>query len=99
MYNLSELGNGATMGELVSYSNNSAGGWLFTFIIGAIFFVVLWRLKDNVDLDVLLLVDSFCCFVLSLFLFFGEYISGYVPLAFLCIAGFSALYVYMAQKN
>ena len=97
MYNLTTLQNASNVAEIVEFTNTNTDGMLMGLAIISIFFIMLMVLK-RWEFDDALLSSSFVCFVLSLILSFGQWISFMYPLTFLILSAFTAFYVFVTKR-
>jgi hypothetical protein len=97
-YNLSILTNTTGVPDLAYAANVFSGNVLFSFFSIGIFFVLLFILK-RFDFDKALLASSFISFVLAAFLTYGGFLSIYFVVAYLAMAAFTALYIWVAVAD
>lgn len=103
-YNITQLANSATASDLVCFANSTTTGVLLGMLMIGLFFIFLFALKSRYEFDDSLLASSWVCFVLSAILAYGKCSDGthflniIFPLAFLCIAAFTGLYIWVAKR-
>lgn len=95
-YNITQLQASQSIYDIFVYANNSTTGLLSMLFMLAIFFVMLMALK-RYSFARSLLATSFVCFILSSMLAYIKMLNFMLPLAFLTILAFTALFVYTNQ--
>lgn len=97
-YNLTDLYAASTSSDIVLFANSTVDGLLFGFFIVAIFFIMLYALK-NWEFDVALLTASFSCFILSGIAAFGGFVNVIFPLFFLAATAFAGFYIFVVKRT
>jgi len=97
-YNFTELRAAETVYDLVIYANNSSGQLMMGLILFAVFFVFTLLFK-RLGMAEALAGSSYVCFILSLYLSFALLVNFYITLAFLIIAAFATLYLYVKRTD
>lgn len=97
-YNLTNLTTATDLSGVIAFANNSTEGYLVGLMLVAIFFIMLMSLK-RWEFTNALLASSWVCTLLGFVLAYGEFVNPLIPLGFLAVAAFTALYIYTAQPN
>jgi len=96
-YNISQLANIEAVSELAVYANTVTDNLFFGFVIIGLFFIMLFILK-RWEFDKALLSSSFACFILSIILVYGGFLSIMFALVFLIIFAFTGFYMYIQSR-
>ena len=86
-YDLINLSKSETVLDIVKYSNTSSNGVLAGGLLVALFFIILTRLGVKDGYSNGLLVSSWICFIVSLFLKYAGLINDLFVLGFLIMTG------------
>lgn len=97
LYNLTNLTNADNLGDVMLFSNEVTGGVLIGLLLVAIFFIMLMALK-RWEFANALLASSWVSFLLGIVLSYGGFVNILLPLGFLAVAAFTALYIYTTQS-
>ena len=97
-YNLTNLTNAQNIGDVVAYANQSTHGFFIGLVMVAVFFIILMALKKWEFVNSLL-AASWVSFLLAAILAYGGYVNVLLPLGFLIIAGFTALYLWTVGNS
>jgi len=97
-YNLTTLYAAETVPDLFIFANTSSGGVLMGLFMISIWFVIFFSLKKW-EAEHAFLATSWICFVLSTFLTVAGMLNFLFPLAFLVMAGFLALGMWVSNNG
>lgn len=97
-YNMTNLTGAETFIEILDFSNQVSNNYVGLFFILAIFFILLFRLKDR-DFEESLFVSSFVCFILSLMASFIAIIPFQWVLVFFGLMIIDGFYMFVTRKK
>ena len=97
-YNMTQLQNAETVGQIVVYASNSTGDLLFGLATVALFIIMVATLLRRSEFKEALMVASFISFVLSFFLVQGQLISVVFLLAYLALMVMSIFYNFINKE-
>lgn len=97
-YNLSNLTGAETFVEILDFSNQVTGNFLGVLFIMAVFFILLFRLRDR-DFEENLFVSSFVCFILSLMASYLAMIAFQWSLVFFGLMIIDGFYIFVTRKK
>jgi len=97
-YNLSALAESETVLDVVTVANNATGQILMGLFLVAVFFIMMMILSKN-GFDNALVISSFACFILSLFLRFANMINFLFVIFFLAITAFMLFYMVVVKRR
>jgi len=89
MYNLTNLTNAQYVSDVALFSNQVTGGLLFSLGILSLFFIMLYSFR-NLTFEKNLMISSFLCFILSVFLTMAHLLSFFWAMLFLVLLGLAA---------
>ena len=95
-YNMTQLAASDSIYKLVLFSNDITTGALVAMFILALFFILLMSLKKY-EFDSALLVSSFICFVISVFMMYAELLALMWVLAYLIVAAFAGFIMFITK--
>lgn len=91
-YNITGIQGSLNPANLFAETNTMVDGLLFFSFVTALFFIMLMVLK-RFPLSKAILSSSTVCFVLTLFLWYGQFIKFYYILVYAIIMALSAFYI------
>lgn len=97
-YNITNLTAATNVYKLVEYANWASGNVMMTFLLFAVFFVILLRLI-NTGFERAILTASSISFLFGLLLSYVNLVNLRIPLAFLIVLAFTLFYTVVAQKQ
>lgn len=98
MYNLTDLQEATNVVDLVSYANTSTDGVMVMLFVFAIFFVML-MISRRYGFTEGIVTSSFLSFIISSLFTYGKLLNILVPLLFLALTAFTAMYLYIARRQ
>lgn len=97
-HNLTKLAEADTVRKLVGVANTATDNTLTGMLLIGVFFIILMVLGKS-GFDKAILVASYCCFILSLFLRYAGLINFIFVILFLALAAFTTLYMGLAARR
>ncbi len=95
-HNLTALAESETVLDLVTVANEATGQVLMGMLLVGVFFIILMVMGKE-GFEKAMIVASYCCFILSLFLRYAGMINFLFVILFLAIAAFTTLYMGLAK--
>ena len=97
-HNLTALSESETVTDLVTVANDATGQTLMGLFLIGIFFIILMVMGKN-GFEKAMIVASYSCFILSLFLRYAGMINFLFVILFLAIAAFTTLYMGLSKNR
>ena len=96
LLNMTLLQEAVSITDLAVVANDSTNGILFGMFMMGVFFIMLFVLKRYGFAEAFV-SSSFCCFIMTVILAYGNFVNLIFPLTFLAATAFGALYLYMQR--
>lgn len=97
LYNVTALSESSDLWGVASFANDSAGGLLWGGFLLAWFFIMMLSLRGY-NFEDNLLVSSWACFIIGLFLSYAGLVNTIFVFGFLLIAGGVAFYKVVLRR-
>lgn len=97
-YNVTSIIDATSFYAIVKSADDYSGNILTGLMILAVFFVLLFSLKKY-EFDVSLLVSSWICSILSMFLVYAKLLNFLFLIGFVAMTAFMTFYFYVVRSD
>ena len=96
MFNLTNLTNANSPGDIIVFANNNTSGMLIGGMVISLWFVFFIVMKKY-SFERAFVTSSFLCFIISIFFVYGGFISFYFLIVFATLTLFGGFWIYLSQ--